>query len=324
MYPAEDSETAFLTERFTDWLGDRPAEEPWFAHLTYVRPHPPFFAPAPWHDLVDPADVPLPARLGSADEEAAIHLVIAGALMMGLFTAPESERDVRQLRATYLGMLAEVDHHIGQVMDRLDELGMTDDTVIVLTADHGEQLGDHWLIEKLGYHESSYHIPLIISGPTVDAGVQGTTVDEFTENIDLMPTILRTVGADVPKQCQGADLSPFLGGETPTGWRSAVFFEWDFRSVGSTDLEDMTGLTMAQCNLAVIRDRHGKYVSFGGMPPLFFDLDEDPHEFQNLADDPAHAVRVLDYAQRLMSWRQSTDDETLASTLVTPFGVLSR
>jgi arylsulfatase A-like enzyme len=235
---------------------------------------------------------------------------------------------MRQLQATYWGMLAEVDEQIGRLLDHLDRTGRTERTLVILTADHGEQLGDHWLLDKLGFFDSSYHVPLIIAGPTVAPVARGRVVDEFTENIDVMPTILdlvgSTSGARVPAQCQGATLRAFLEGGTPRRWRDAVHWEWDFRSVGSRDLEESTGLTMAQCNLTVLRDRHGKYVHLAGLPPAFYDLDDDPGELHNLAADPAHLDRVLDYAQRLLSWRLSSDDETLAGTLVTPFGVVAR
>ncbi len=285
-------------------------------------------APAPWHDLVDADDVPAPVRHVDPGTEGAEHQLVAGALLSGLANAPTDDREMRQLQATYWGMLAEVDHQVGVLLDHIERSGRADRTVVILTADHGEQLGDHWLLEKLGYFESSYHVPLIVAGPVVPAGARGRVVDEFTENVDVMPTILdlvgSTTGTRIPGQCQGATLRSFLAGGEPERWRDEVHWEWDFRSVGSRDLEEMTGLTMAQCNLSVLRDRHGKYVHLAGFPPAFYDLDEDPHELHNLASDPAHQARVLDYAQRLLSWRLSSDDETLASTLVTPFGVIAR
>lgn len=323
-YAAEHSEAAFLTERFGEWLDRQGRDTPLFSHLTYIRPHPPFMAPAPWHELIDPADVPMPVRHDTSAAEGAQHPMVAGALASGIASAPTEEGELRQFLATYWGMLAEVDLQLGKLADHLDRTGRADDTLIILTADHGEQLGDHWLTEKLGFFESSYHIPLIIAGPAVAPEAVGTVVNEFTENIDLMPTVLELCDLPVPAQCQGATLRTFLEGGTPDQWRDAAHWEWDFRSVGSRDLERMTGLLMNECNLAVIRDRHGKYVHFAGMAPAFYDLEADPGELHNLANDPAEAERIRDYAARLLSWRLRTDDETLATTLVTPLGVISR
>jgi arylsulfatase A-like enzyme len=325
VYAAEHSEAAFLTERFGRWLDAQPDGRALFAHVTYIRPHPPYMAPAPWHDLIDPADVPAPVRHPDPETEGARqHPMVAAALRSGLAHAPTDDREMRQLQATYWGMLAEVDDQIGALIRHVERCGRADRTLVILTADHGEQLGDHWLLDKLLYFDASYHIPLVVAGPNIGATAAGRVVDEFTENIDLMPTILDLVGLPVPAQCQGATLRPFLEGGSPSSWRNSVHWEWDFRSVGSTRLEERTGLTMAQCNLAVHRDRHAKYVHFAGMPPAFYDLDADPDELADLADDPAHAHRVAEFAQRLLSWRMGTDDETLAGTLVTPFGVIER
>ncbi len=327
-YAAEHSEAAFLTERYVEWLDRQHGDTALFSHLTYIRPHPPFMAPAPWHELIDPDDVPMPVRHDTPEADGAQHPMVAGALASGIASAPVDDGELRQFRATYWGMLGEVDHQLGILLDHLDRTGRASDTLVILTADHGEQLGDHWLTEKLGFFDSSYHIPLIIAGPPVATAAAGTVVHEFTENIDLMPTILDLSGLPVPNQCQGATLRTFLAGGTPDVWRDAVHWEWDFRSVGSRDLERLTGLRLNECNLSVIRDQHGKYVHFAGMPPAFYDLDTDPGELHNLAGDadtdPAVATRMLDYASRMLSWRLRTDDETLATTMVTPFGVISR
>jgi arylsulfatase A-like enzyme len=315
-YASEHTEAAFLVERFVDWHRQHDGDH-WFSHVTFLRPHPPYVAPAPWHDLVDPAEVPLPVRHDSPEAEAAEHPMVAGAMFVDQVRAPASERDVRQFRATYWGMLAEVDEKLGWLLDHLEASGDADDTLVVLTADHGEQLADHWLTEKLGYFEASYHIPLVVAGPGV---VAGRVVDEFTENVDLMPTILSAVGAPVPVQCDGAPLQPFLSGEPrPEGWRDAAHWEWDYRDPRIVELLE---LPLAASNLAVLRDRHGKYVHFAGMPPAFYDLDADPGELHNVAGDPAYRDRVLDYAQRLLSWRLSTDDETLARLRATPAGIV--
>ena len=312
-YSSEHTEAGFLVEKFREWhvLQD----SPWFAHLSFLRPHPPYVAPAPFHDLIDPADVPAPHRHESREREGREHPMVGASMLVDLVSAPESERDVRQFQATYWGMLAEVDEKFGRVLDHLEATGQIDDTLIVLTSDHGEQLADHWLVEKLGFFDSSYHIPLVVAGPDV---VAGRTVDEFTENIDIMPTILDAIGAPTPGQCDGRSLQPFLAGVNPPEWRDAAHWEWDYRDPFVTEA---MGLSLHASNLAVLRDRRGKYVHFGSMPPAFYDLESDPYEMHNVADDPAYRDRVLAYAQRLLSWRISTDDNTLADLRVADDGI---
>ena len=103
--------------------------------------------------------------------------------------------------------------------------------MVIFTSDHGEQIGDHWLLGKLGYFDESYHIPLIIRDPT-NPQSNGRIIEEFTENVDVMPTILDWVDLPLPVQCDGRSLSPFLKNQkTPSDWRDAVHWEYDFRDI---------------------------------------------------------------------------------------------
>ena len=325
VYAAEHTESAFITEAAIDWLESTVAADdgPWCVHLSYLRPHPPYLAPAPYHDMFDPADMTPPVRHGSPAEEAAVHPFLGGALMV--VPSPADELDQRQLQATYLGMVAEVDAALGRFLDRLDELGQRDRTVVVVTSDHGEQLGDHWFVEKLGFFDQSYRIPLIVRWPGM-AGSAGRTVDAFTENVDILPTLVDLAGGDVPGFCDGASLRPFLdgdlvGGTAPEGWREAVHLEFDFREPVTGIPSAVFGLRLDECAISVLRDRHGKYVQFAGhLPPLFFDLDDDPGELVDVAADPARAGEVLGYVQRLLALRMAHTDPRLANHRATSDG----
>ena len=321
-YHADDSEAAFLTESLLAWI-DEQGDAPWFAHAAYIRPHPPFVAPTPYHAFVDPADVELPVRRDTWQEEGGQHPLLEGATAIAALRGPEDEAGVRQLRATYYGLMAEVDDKVGRLFDGLRDRDLLDRTLVVLTSVHGERLGDHWLTEKLGDFDEAYHVPLIVRDPRAhhDA-TRGTVVDRFTENVDVMPTILDWLGAEPPTQCDGRSLLPFLAGEEPADWRREVHWEWDFRDFVGAFSAAAFGLTLEQCALTVIRDEHAKYVHFSGLPPLFFDLDRDPDHFENRAGDPAYAPRVLEYAQKMLSWRMEHADRTLTNLVVTPRGVL--
>ena len=154
-------------------------------------------------------------------------------------------------------------------------------------------------------------------------GTHGTVVeDRFTENVDVMPTILDWLDLPIPVQCDGRSLLPLVRGEVPEHWRDAAFWEWDFRDPIGGFAESILGLTMDQCSLSCLRDEHGKYVHFTGLPPLFYDLDRDPDEMVNRADDPAYAATVLGYAQRMLSLRMEHVEQTLTGLVVTAAGVL--
>lgn len=328
IYDAAHTESAFITEQALNWLGtvtdDR---EPWCAHVSYLRPHPPYLVPEPYNDMFDPADVPAAVRHPDRADEAATHPFVAGA--MAVAGSPLDDLDQRQLQATYYGMIAEVDHALGVLLDGLDRMGGRDGTLVVLTSDHGEQLGDHWLIEKMGFFDQSYRIPLMIRWPAM-TGRAGRTVDAFTENVDVLPTLVDLCGGTVPEYCDGASLRPFLDGDlagwsAPRGWRDAVHIEYDFRDPTSTTIEGTFGLRMDQCAVSVLRDRHGKYVQFaGGFAPLFFDLDDDPGELHDCVDEPDRAAQVLDYAQRLLRLRMEHTDPRLANHRATTAGPVHR
>ncbi len=319
-YAAEHTEAAFLTGAFLDHLDG--VDGPWFAHLAYIRPHPPFVAPEPYASMYDPAGVPEPVRHPTVEAESAQHPVLAGALAIPGVRLGDDPEVLRRTRATYYGMMSEVDAQLGRLFGGMRDRGQWDDTLVVLTSDHGEQLGDHWLTEKLGWFDQSYHVPLIVVDPDADVTRGAVVEDHFTENVDVMPTILEWLGQPVPLQCDGRSLLPLVRGEDPGSWRDGAFWEWEFRDPIGGWAERQLGLTMDQCAISVLRDAHGKYVHFTGLPPVFYDLDADPYELVNRAGDPRQAATVLGYAQRMLSLRMEHVDQTLTGYVVTPAGVL--
>ena len=332
--PKELSDSTWSTESALEYL-QGPETDPWFLHLGYYRPHPPFIVPAPYNTYHDPADVPAPTRAATPEQEAAQHPLL-GHYMRAIkqrkffengegLSSEMSEDEVRVMRAAYYGMMSEVDANIGRVIDHLKETGQYENTLIILTSDHGEQLGDHYLLGKVGYFDESFHIPLVICDPSKDAdATRGTIVDAFTGSIDVMPTILDWMGAKTPRTCDGTSLTPFLRGVTPADWRTEIQFEFDFRTYFADAHNSVLGLDIDQCSLAVIRDENYKYVHFDALPPLFFDLEKDPGQFNNLAEDPAYAGRVLEYAQKMLNWRLHYAERTLTGYSSSPNGLLDR
>ena len=222
--------------------------------------------------------------------------------------------------------MTEVDDNLGRLFAYLKSSNQWDDTLIIFTSDHGEQIGDHWLVGKMGYFDASYHIPLIIRDPDAN-DTRGQVIDAFTENVDIMPTMLSWLDIDVPVQCDGKSLTGIVkSGNVPSNWRDAAHWEFDFRDVDDGEsMEASLGLTLHQCTLNVIRDDRYKYVHFTGLPPLFFDLEKDPDEFVNQANNPDYRPLVLGYAQKMLSWRMNHDEQTLTHlALVEDKGVVSR
>ena len=278
-YAAQHSQTAFLTNEVLRYL-DGQGDAPWFAHVSYLRPHPPFFAPAPFNTMYDPELVPMPVRAATDQQEAATHPLLAMVMGVEWISGPRNIKHIQQLRATYYAMQTEVDQHLGRLFDWLDANDAAHNTVIVLTSDHGEQLCDHYLTQKLGFFDQSYHVPLIVCDPRSDFdAARGRVVSSFTENVDVTPTILDLLGVEIPLQCDGRSLKNWLTAHPPTRWREEVHWEWDQREPADRRLERSLGVTMEELSLCVLRDAHGKYVQFAGhgaIPHVFFDLDIDP------------------------------------------------
>src|SRR4051812_4041660 len=329
--PRELSDTAWFTERGMSYLHGH-AGRPWFLHLGYYRPHPPFIASAPYNAMYRPEDMPKVRRASSAAEEAKQNALLAyyvnnikqaSFFQDGKKLASEmSEAEVAQMRATYCGLMSEIDDHLGRVFAYLKATGQWDNTLIVFTCDHGEQLGDHHLLGKIGYFDESYRIPMIVRDPRPEANAtRGTIVEKFTETIDTMPTILDWLGLPIPRQVDGRSLLPFCEGAVPPDWRTEVHYEFDFRDLYYSQPETAIGVPMDQCSLAVVQDEHYKYVHFAALPPLFFDLKSDPGQFVNRAGDPAYAGRMGEYARKMLNWRLGFADRTLTGYRATPKGL---
>jgi arylsulfatase A-like enzyme len=319
IFAAEHSISAFLTDALLDHL--RSSDDGWFVHASYLRPHPPWRATREYFDRYDPADMLTPHRLATWEDEAARHPFLAGALSLDFVRAPEDELEQRQQAATYYALMNEVDDQIGRVLDWLEASGHIDDTLVVLTCDHGEQLGDHWLTQKLGWFDESYRIPLIIRDPRAGAeSTRGTVVDAFTENVDVMPTLLDWLGVEhLPLQCDGRSLVPFIEGSAPSGWRDNVRWEFDFRIPQLRP--HPLGMRMDQAVLAVVRTDDRKYVHFPTLPTVLEDLAEDPHELRDVSADARYSDDLHAMKDRMLNWRIEHAERALGSMMLTPDGV---
>ena len=331
-YGKGQTQTAFLVDEFIRYLGEQDADKPWFAHLSFLRPHPPFIVPEPYNTMFSPDDVGDFRRADTAADDAAIHPLVALAHQMtdashfapGMSgpVAKLSDADFRQIKATYFGMIAEVDDELGRAFEAIRAAGMWDNTIIVFTSDHAELLGDHYLLGKGGYHDQSQHVPLVIRDPRQPD--RGRRVEAFTEAVDLYPTLLDAIDVAPSHVGDGVSLLPWLRGETPSRWRDAAHWEFDFRDVAHQHAEQSLGLNSTELNMAAVRTAKWKYVHFAALPPLLFDLEADPDELHNLANDPAHSGVRIEMAERLLSWRARHLDQTLALKELTPGGVVSR
>jgi arylsulfatase A-like enzyme len=315
----EHSETAYMTReamRFVDEMG----EKPWFLHLSYVKPHWPYMAPAPYNDMYSATDA-LPLNRTEA-ERTDEHPVLAAYRQHEesvSFSRPDAAAVVRP---TYMGLIKQVDDWLGRLFDHLEKAGRMDDTLIFFTADHGDFLGDHWLGEKEMFYEEALRVPFIVYDPDPAADSTRGTVDQrFVEAIDVVPTTLAALGLPPNDHLvEGRSLLPLTRGGTVEAWRDAVFSELDY---SFREARLILKRNPHECRAMMVRTDRWKYVWWQDFRPMLFDLANDPHEQKDLGADPVHADIRREMEGRLDAWlkgrktRVTVDDAYVAARTAT-------
>ncbi|MEZ5845160.1 MAG: sulfatase-like hydrolase/transferase [Geminicoccaceae bacterium] len=293
----EDSETPWLTGRAIEFIDS--TDGPWLAHLSYIKPHWPYIVPAPYHDMYDAGHVPPALRSGIEREDP--HPVY-GAYMQGRVARAFARDEVRnKVIPAYMGLIRQCDDQLGRLLDHLESTGRLADTMIVLTSDHGDYLGDHWLGEKDFFHNPSVRIPLIVFDPRRQAdATRGTVCGALVESIDLAATFVEAAGGTVPDHIiEGRSLMPWIRGETPP-WRDFVISEYDY---SATPQCVQLGLKPRDARLFMVFDGRFKLIhAEGGFRPLLFDLANDPHEFRDLAKGDGHEAEIDHLYEYLARW----------------------
>ena len=210
----EDSETPYMTRRGIDFIREA-GDAPWCMHLSYIKPHWPYIAPAPYNTMYSEKDVIPVVR--SEEERRNPHPVFEQ-FMAPLVSKSFSRDEVREeVIPVYMGLIKQIDDQMGVLFKFLEDNGYFENTMIVFTSDHGDYLGDHWMGEKEFFHEPSVKIPLIIYDPSPEAdATRGTICDELVEGIDLAPTFLEVFGGNPAEQShrlEGLSLVPLLHGQ---------------------------------------------------------------------------------------------------------------
>ena len=325
-----DSETPYMTRRAIDYMrdygsdhgGDHPgdhsnattdhAPRPWCLHLSYIKPHWPYIAPAPYNAMFGAHDV-LPAVRSEAErrDPHPIYRAFMDLRVSATFSRDEVRAEVIPV---YMGLIKQIDDQLGHLFEFMRARGLFDDTLIVFTSDHGDYLGDHWLGEKDLFHDPSAKIPLIIYDPSPQAdATRGTVCDELVESIDLLPTFLDALGSDPTEQShrlEGRSLRPFLHGETLAEWRSFVFSEYDYSML---PVAAQLGIEPRNARLFMVADKRWKYIHAVGFRPMLYDLENDPSEFNDIGADPAHEPERRRLAAALAEWGLRLSQRTTRS-----------
>ena len=308
------SETAYTTDRAIEFMRER-GDRPWVLHLSYVKPHWPYMAPAPYHAMYT-YDQCLPTIKSEAERHAAHPALTAYREHEESLNFARDEV-VRHVRPAYQGLITQLDDHLGRLFEFMDHQGLAKDTIVIFCADHGDFLGDHWLGEKELFYDTVQRVPFIVADPRPEANVsRGTVDDRFVECVDVVPTILDALGVPIPgHRVEGRSLMPLLRGESPP-WRDFVYSELDYGFKGAR-------LTLQRApdesRAFSIRTANHRYVNWLDLPEQLFDLRADPDELQDLGRDAGSASlrstmrdQLLDFLAR-RKHRTTVSDEFIAS-----------
>jgi arylsulfatase A-like enzyme len=219
-------------------------ENPFFCYLSWGPPHLPYEAPEEYEAMYDAEELDLRENVSER-------------------MADQARRDL----VPYYGMITSLDDQMERLMDALEAEGVLDDTIVVFTSDHGEQIGSQDCYYKSYPYEESVHVPLIWRYPEgLPAGEEN---DELTSLIDLMPTLLSMCDAEIPEGVQGEDLTGVLRGEETTD-RPGVYIE---DNIGDDD----EWRAYRTENHLLVQDRYGE-------EQYFFNTEDDPYQQHNLKD----------------------------------------
>jgi arylsulfatase len=226
--PAEDTIDAFVGCRAVQWLEKWPAEvsetQPFFLWVSFSNPHFPFDPPEPYDALYDPDEVPLPVW---KDGEM-VNKPPQRQLQKERGYDKVTEKVLRKIVANYYGNISLVDDQVGKLLNLLSAKGLTENTLIAFTSDHGDHLGDHKLLHKSGvtFYDISVRVPFLISYPPLFP--RGVVCENLVESIDLPATFLDVAGISMPVSMQGRSLVGLAEGKIDD-WREDAFSEIDLR-----------------------------------------------------------------------------------------------
>ena len=268
-----------------EFLRDYEEDRPFFVYLSFTAPHDPRDTHPRYHAMYDPEKIPLPENFMPE------HPFDNGELRIRdekLAAWPRTPEEIRGHIADYYAMITHADAQIGQVMAALRETGQEENTIVVFAGDNGLAVGRHGLMGKQNMYEHSVHVPLIMSGPGIP---EGETRDAFCYLLDIYPTLCDLIDMPVPESVEGKSLLPILR-DPAAKIRDTLFFA--YRDIQRS-----------------VRDERYKLIEYmveGKRTTQLFDLQVDPWELKDLADDPEYGDHRARLRRELLRWKDELDD----------------
>ena len=282
IYAEKYHPTNWVTDRSLDFLRRRDPEKPFFLMASYLRPHPPFDAPECYFNLYNGKNL-CPPFIGNWENDE--YLIDEGRIFDSK-TGPADKELIRQAQVGYYACITHLDHQIGRLIMALIEQELYDDSVIIFTSDHGEELCDHYMFRKSRPYEGSCHIPMLIyAGKNVLPEYQRhSTCHSVVELRDIMPTLLSIANADIPDSVDGISLLPLMK-DPGHSIRPLLHGEHSYGIFSNHWIVSETDKFIWHCET-------GK--------EQYFNLKEDPHELLDLINVPCYQERIQELKNYLI------------------------
>jgi len=296
--PWEDNVSHWLAGKVVDHICKFTDEgRPWHIRLDFTGPHLPCRPSKEFAVMYRPEEIP---RWGSFCEDFKNKPYIQKQQLYSWNVENYSWEDWSRTVALYYALVSEIDHAIGYVLAKLDELGLADDTLVIFTADHGDMCGSHRMVDKhYVMYDDVVKVPLVIRWPRK---IKGNMVcHEFICHfLDIPPTILEVLGIPIPEFFHGRSMVSILEGEKPRNWRSEIVATYNGQQFGLYTQR-------------MIRTRKWKYIWNTTDVDELYDLENDPHELENRIYDQSCKDLVASLRRRLYEILLKEGDDLVKS-----------
>ena len=306
--------STWVGDRTIDYLAHHDQSKPLAMWVSFPDPHHPFDCPEPWNLMYDPQSLTLPRHRTpdlerrpwwhKASLENTPQLKDPEMLKFraaGSRVPPQTDAQLADMTANYYGMISLIDHNVGRILAALDDIGLTEDTLVFYSTDHGDMLGNHGLYLKGPTpYEDLMRVTLIARGPGIAAG---RVVSEPVGTLDMAATFYEYAGITAPHAMQSRSLARLLAGQAET--RDAAYSEWHVHP-------SRCGVGL---QLRTVRTKtHKCTFELGSGAGELYDLQNDPGEMDNLFDDPGRA-RVKKELHDMMRARPGKIRDDLAEPI---------
>jgi arylsulfatase A-like enzyme len=268
-----------------EFLENHKSPNPFFLYVSFTAPHDPRNAPQEFHDRYDPKKIPLPPNFLPRHPFDNGEMNVRDELLAEFPRAPE---EIQRHIAEYYAIISHLDAQIGRILESLQKAGHAENTLIVFACDNGLALGQHGLLGKQSVYEHSVHVPLILGGPGIPKGEQR---DDLCYLTDIFHTVCDLTGVQKPDSVEGKSLVPVIRNRARNG-REALYFSYR---------HFQRALRLRRWKLILYNVRRTKHTQL-------FDLENDPWEMNNLAEDPSQADRIKEMTEMLKSMMAEEDD----------------